>query len=70
MKSKQLYNGRYNWQGEIHTLWTHASSQTAAHRQFIAKLVKVLGFSGYRLRCHFNGYLDNYKIKAKEKNND
>jgi len=62
-----LYYSQYNWYGEIHKLWTHAKCPAAAHRHFIAKLAKLLGISNYRLRCHFNGYKDNFKITQKEK---
>ncbi|MBU2249426.1 MAG: hypothetical protein KKD77_21950 [Gammaproteobacteria bacterium] len=56
------FTGHYNWQGEIHKLWTHAKDKPAGHRNFITQLSRRLGISNYRLRCHFNGYLDNYKI--------
>ena len=58
-----LYIGRYNWQGEIQILWTHAKNSEAAHRQFIAKLTEILGVSGYRLRCYFAGNKDNFSVK-------
>ncbi len=58
-----LYFGRYNWQGEIHKLWTHAKNPEAAHRQFIAKLSKILNVSKYKLRCYFAGNKDNFKVK-------
>lgn len=58
------YFGRYNWQGEIIKLWTHAKNPETAHRNFTAKLSKVLGVSNYKLRCYFAGYKDNFKVKA------
>lgn len=58
------YIGRYNWQGEIIKLWTHAKNPEAAHRQFTAKLSEILGVSNYRLRCYFGGGKDNYSVKA------
>jgi len=67
MKTKQLYKGQYNYQGEIHKLWTYAKCPAAAHRNFIAKLAKLLGISNYKLRCYFNGYKNNYKIKETPK---
>jgi hypothetical protein len=62
---KKLYYGQYNHQNEIHKMWTQAGGPAAAHRNFIAKLTKLLGISGYRLRCYFNGYENNFKIKEK-----
>lgn len=63
MITKQLYYSQYNYQNEIHKMWTRAGSPAAAHRNFIAKLTKLLGISGYKLRCYFNGHKDNFKIK-------
>lgn len=59
---KCLYFGQYNWQGEIHKLWTHAKDSAAAHRQFVARLSKLLDISGYDLRRYFGGSRDNFKI--------
>jgi len=58
-----LYQGEYNYQGQVFSLWTHARTKTIAHRNFIKQLQKVLGISGYRLRCYFAGQRDNFKIK-------
>ena len=58
-----LYQGKYNYQGQIHNLWTHAKNQAIAHRNFIGQLQEILGISGYRLRCYFSGQRDNFKIK-------
>lgn len=64
----KLYKGAYNYQGQIHNLWTHAKNQTQAHRHFLKQLQKILGLTmGYRLRCHFTGQRDNFKIKQIEK---
>lgn len=65
MMTKQRYQGNYNYNGEIHTLWTHAKCPAAAHRQFISQVSKLLGISNYKLRCHFNNGKDNFKIKEK-----
>ena len=62
---KNLYYSQYNYQNEIHKMWTQAGSPAAAHRNFIAKLAKLLCISSYKLRCYFNGYKDNFKIKEK-----
>lgn len=65
MTTKQLYQGKYNYSGEIHTLWAHARSPAAAHRQFTSQVAKLLGISNHKLRCHFNNGKDNFKIKEK-----
>ena len=57
------YQARYNYQGQIHSLWTHAKNIATAHRNFIKQLQKLLGISGYSLRCYFSGWRDNFKIK-------
>jgi len=57
------YNGKYNYQGQIFSLWTHAKDKIIAHRNFIKQLQEILGISGYRLRCYFSGQMDNFKIK-------
>ena len=57
------YQGKYNYQNQVHTLWTHAKKQAIARRNFIKQLQKILGISSYRLRCYFSGQRDNFKIK-------
>ena len=65
IKSKNLYYGQYNWQGEVHKLWTHAKDSAVAHRQFVAKLVKILDTSKFSLRCYFGEGRDNSKIERR-----
>ena len=59
----QKYQARYNYQGQIHILWTHAKNIATAHRNFIKQLQELLDISSYRLRCYFSGRRDNFKIK-------
>jgi len=60
------YTGHYNWQGEIHKLWTHGKNEVIAHKNFIAQMAKKLGFTNQRMRYHFNSGMDNHKIWEKE----
>lgn len=59
------YIGRYNWQGEIHKMWTRTKTPQYAHMLFTTKLAKKLQISGYEVRCYFSGDRDNYSIKTK-----
>jgi len=61
------YFGQYNWYGEIHKLWTHASYISMAHKNFINQLSKRIDTSKYRLRQYFNTGKNNFKILEKEK---
>jgi hypothetical protein len=56
------YYGQYNWQNEIHPLWTYAANASQAHRHFIVQLSEKLKISGYKLRCYFSGAKDNFII--------
>lgn len=58
-----LYEGTYNWQNEIHKLWTQADTSDRAKRNFIAQMAKLLGVSNYRLRCYFDGEKNNFNIR-------
>ena len=62
------YQGKYNYQNQVHTLWTHAKNIAIAHINFIKQLQEILGISGYRLRCYFSGQRDNFKIKENKPN--
>ena len=39
---KTLYKGTFNWFGEVHTLYTHATSRGSARTQLFKKLAKKL----------------------------
>jgi hypothetical protein len=47
------YCGKFNWHGELHTLWTHASSEAKARRNMIARLATKLGRSQGSVRVYF-----------------
>jgi hypothetical protein len=36
--TKNLYKGQFNWFGEVHVEYTHASSPAQAYRQLLSKL--------------------------------
>ena len=65
--TKQLYHGEYNWYGEVHKLWTRATSPAGAHRQFMSRLARLLEVTGYFVRCYYSKDKDNFKVTEKEK---
>jgi hypothetical protein len=65
-KSKKLYKGKFNYQGEIHILWRHASNPIEAGHVMFISLSKKLDASPYAIRQYFNGAKDNYKITEVE----
>jgi len=56
------FNGLYNWQGEVHDLWTNAPNQRIAHLNFLIQLSKILKVTYYRLNCYFQNK-PNHQIK-------
>ena len=67
MGSGNLYKGEFNWYGEVHEMYTHASSEALARRQFIYKLSKKLGQSPFNLINYFSSSSDNHSITIQTK---
>jgi len=63
MAEKCRYKGAYNFQGEIHVMWTVAKNKAVAHRNFVMKLARKLGFISFKMRLYFIGDKDNFKIR-------
>jgi hypothetical protein len=42
-QEKQLYKGIINWRGELHTLYTHATTEKEAQRNLCEQLANKLG---------------------------
>jgi hypothetical protein len=57
------YNGVFNWAGESYSLWTWASSEEVAFKNFLHKLKGETQQPLNRLRMRFNGQIDNFFIR-------
>ncbi|MHA1942746.1 MAG: hypothetical protein ACW97P_13675 [Candidatus Hodarchaeales archaeon] len=64
---KPLYLGRFNYKGEIHTLYRHAPTRLQAKEFMTIALAEKLGISPAPLRYYFLGLQDNFSIKKIEK---
>ena len=64
-----LYKGTFNWQGELHILYTNAKCQNRAFGNFVMQLSKLLKVSRRSVYIYFiDESKDNYRI-IKEVNN-
>jgi len=61
-KCKSRYRGRFNYQREIHVLYTFAGSEQRAKSNFINQLARKLGREPWSLKGLYDGYLDNCSI--------
>lgn len=58
----KLFKGVFNYQGESHTLYTHASTREVAFINFVHQLVKKLFYSYQYLYMYFTSGKDNHLI--------
>ena len=68
-----LYKGTFNYQREVHILYTHSASVLQAHKFFMRQLSKFHQCNIRHMMAYFDGSKDNYKIeieKKKEVNHD
>ena len=61
-----LYEGTFNWYGEVITLETLASSEDEAFWKLATVVGKKVGVDGYRARNYFCSRGDSYQIKEEE----
>ena len=63
---KNLYKGTFNWHGELHTLYTHASSKSKAFDNFVVQLAKLLKITRLCVYYYFiDENKDNWKIERR-----
>lgn len=48
-----LYRGEFNWQGELHKLYTHAKSRDKAFRNLTVQLSKILDYTNKKVSNYF-----------------
>jgi hypothetical protein len=48
-----LYRGEFNWQGEIHKLYTYAKNREKAFVNFSVQLSKILDYTGKKVSNYF-----------------
>lgn len=60
---KKLYQGDYNYQGEVKTLFCWAMSKAQAHALFVKRLSMIYGRHINHIAAYFNGSKNNYEIK-------
>ena len=55
-----------NWYGELHTLYTTASSGNTAFRNAQRQLAKKLQVLPYKVRQYYNRDIDNVKVERRQ----
>ncbi|RPI56357.1 MAG: hypothetical protein EHM49_00605 [Deltaproteobacteria bacterium] len=63
INSKTLYEGIFNYSGELFKLYTHANSPERAFLNFMSQLSKKLEVNKRAVMYRFNGSKDNYYVK-------
>ena len=64
--TKQLYYGVFNWSGESHEFYTHATNADRAFKNFTAKLAKKVQLTRYAVAIRFlDNRADNYRIERR-----
>lgn len=59
-----LYEGKFNYYGELFKLFRHATTKSKAYFLMTRKLALDLGVNHGSIKNYFNGYTnDNFKIK-------
>jgi len=62
MKIKNRYRGVFNYQHEVHILYTFAGSEQRAKTNFINQLGERVGREPWSLKGLYDGYLNNYSV--------
>ena len=57
------YIGKFNYKGEIHTLYRHGISRLQARNYMIKALAEKLGVQFHPLRNYFFGLQDNFSVE-------
>lgn len=61
--NQKRYKVTLNWYGEIHELWTHASSVAQARAIVVKRFAEKIGREPFSLLAYFNGNKDNIKVE-------
>ena len=56
MTTKNFYEGRFNWFGEVHILYRYAFSEAQAKELFIRVLSSKVKTSTYRIRNYYKSH--------------
>jgi len=65
---KKLFEGTFNWHGEVLIIYSHASSEKQAFSMMITRLSNKLDFTRVMISNYFlDSWKDNYKIKEVRK---
>ena len=60
---KPLWNGTFNWHGQVFEDWCRAANESLAHKLLTIRIATRVGRTTYDVRQYFNGSRDNYEIK-------
>lgn len=59
----KLFKGKFNWKGEIHTLWTHSHCPIRAKQAMLVRLACKLDIVRLAVAREFDGSKDNCEVK-------
>lgn len=57
-----LWQGTFNWKGQVFTDWVRAGTETSAYRLLTIRIANRVQRTPYDVRAYFNGSKDNYEI--------
>lgn len=60
--TNQLYMGKYNWHGQIHTLYTQAKSEKQAHVFLCNRLAELLKIAPYAVGYYYKTNPNSYRV--------
>lgn len=63
--SKRKWQGTFNWQGEVHELWTSAFHQGDAREHLFTQLARKLGTTTYAVRNYFLEKGNSFEVTEK-----
>lgn len=65
MKKSYLFEGHFNWCGQIFKVYCYAPNSIRAFRLLTRQVAKKVRYECYPVRQYFNGTSDNYTITNK-----
>jgi hypothetical protein len=62
---KRKFQGIFNWQGEVHELWTTEHTENAARENLFTQLARRVGTTTYAVRQYFLSKGNSFEVKLK-----
>lgn len=63
----KLHKGTFNWHGEVHVVYSHATNKARALINMVHKLEKILPYDYWKIYGYFKFGENKYEIKEVKK---